>query len=538
MSKEQEQLFRKQVVQVWTGLESAEDVDYSNIIAPFLYHRGSDQYANVELSSCFSIPNIDSSWAFNTLIDFECHREDVLSVIADIKSYSYMGPKSTVQSGRLGPAIMHLVNAKKAKLRMVKEITKYINKGGEVDLQSFLSTEWSDLITSFSGLLIANKTWRVGDWRLKYWYVAATSIKRKKIEIPKTITIKINADNKIRFNLEKFEPVLETNTGLRIKAKFINLISHCLNIPWGFQGIWEWLDLVDRLPIGDWVDEGSEPGDRILKWFSILTKSIIEAKRKIMIQDQKDAVSIANLISVRIVQAAALVAMENKVWEKGLKEAGMPWNREFVIGQMAYSLVAEPDGELAWREWVDRTVKFLGYPNDSGERAFYCFMDLGHPLSHYKFLGIKDYEITESKSVSMEKVNIAMYRFYDLKEGWYKNFTAAIYRDGSIVPSEWKEHGILFITEIDDWIKVFYRTGAFENPTLKISIVPVEGNKHPQITSWKSTMDQLGIKGPYAGLGYKYQIKGRILPVLLSEISKRVYEPENQSAINKVLKGV
>lgn len=527
---------KTETIEVWTGVEDGVDVDYSNLIAPFLYHRGSDMYANIELTSSFSIPDISSSYIINALVDFECVRDDVLDMMALIMGYTYSGEAIVKgRGGRLQATYSHLIQVKRAKIRMVNEIKKYINQGGIVDLQKFLSSEWSSLLTALSGILIENKAWRVGDWRLKYWYVAATSKRRVNIKIPKTITIKINNDNHVRFNLEKFEPVLTTNTGLRIKAKFLKLVSTCLGIPWGFQGMWEWLDLVDRLPIRDWAEEGQEPGERILKWFSILTTCITEAKKKIMIQNQTDVNRIANIIATRILQAAILVAMENKVWEKGLKEAGMHWSTEFVKVEMAYSLVAEPDGEIAWREWIDRTIKFLGYPSESGDKTFYCMLDIGHPLSHYKFLGMKDEEILESKSISMEKVNIAMYRFYDLKEGWYKQFGATIYRDGSIIPSEWKEHGVLMITEVDDWIKVFYRTGAFENPVLKISIVPVL-DRHP-ISSWRSKMESIGIRGAYAGLGYKHAIKGRVLPIDIEEVEKREFVQEKDSIISKLLGG-
>jgi hypothetical protein len=350
--------------------------------------------------------------------------------------------------------------------------------------------------------------------------------------LPRTIEIKINADAFVRFNLEIFEPYMTTNTGLRIKAKFVHMLSKALGIPWGFTGIYEWLNFVETVPVQTWVEtEGSQPSEKVMKWFDILTKCIIQAKKKILIQNKTEVHRISELIVYKIIQAAVVICMENSVWAKGMKEKGVAWNSEVVRGHLRYSRVAEPEAAATWTDWISRTIAYLGYEYKGGSKTFNCMLDLGHPLSEYTFIGIKAEEIS-SRPVKLDltSVMIDSIRFYDLNTNeWYPMTNAAIYRDGTIVPGEWSNHAVMMITKIDDWVNLFHRTGAFENPHLKISIVPV-------LNGWQEKLEELGIKDAYAGLGYDFEVSGKILPVRMDHVETKVYATESENVVNRIIK--
>ena len=74
----------------------------------------------------------------------------------------------------------------------------------------------------------------------------------------------------------------------------------------------------------------------------------------------------------------------------------------------------------------------------------------------------------------------------------------------------------MMITQIDEWIRIIMTTYDYNNPHIKISVIP-------PMNGWSETIKALNISDSYAGLSYKFATSGVILPVVGSEIGTQKY---------------
>jgi hypothetical protein len=182
-------------------------------------------------------------------------------------------------------------------------------------------------------------------------------------------------------------------------------------------------------------------------------------------------------------------------------------------------MTAEPDGLVTWKEYWEQLAERIGYPISGGTKEWRGMIDLRGIMSidSWRFCGIGEPELgsTKWKCDDLTDVSIMQIDFFDLKDGWYPIHTVDVYRDGSVAftnDSDYNNHGLVLVNEVDEWVLVFYRTGPYQQPTLKLSLVnPGDG--------WSTLLEGLGVKKFSAGLGYRFKYNGRALPIDKSNIS-------------------
>jgi hypothetical protein len=382
-----------------------------------------------------------------------------------------------------------------------------------MSLTTFLQEPVTKVISAISSLLVHNKEWRDrGEWVLEYKYkmISDGNFKKRSMALPSTINIKINDDNTIRFIAEKYEPWLPKNTGLRLKAQFVEMMRILLGMPGTLDGVLEWIDVLD---VPDAMTfEDTDIRAAITTRFSMFLTAIRKAKYKIRIQPSTLNAEIAQLFTLEIMKYLVVRTMESAEWEKGLKDAGPPLNSEVLRTPMTYRISAEPEGLVTWVEyWKDVSSK-IGLPV-TGPESWTAMADLRESCSELTtiyncscaFDDISQYWKTKDYTT----IQAGLIRFFDLKDGYWPTHGVKIWRDGTIsflIPDDFQKRGLIKMGEIDEWMQVFFTTMAYSDPLLKISL-QISG------AGWEDALKSMGIHKPLASVAYEFRFQGIALPV-------------------------
>jgi hypothetical protein len=516
----------------WRGTEAVTvEQGATGALVPFGHHSAMDGAINWELRASASIPNLNDDFQIDRFVWHYLKnnmRDRVLRALS-LSNYNTAKTVNATLSARnkFGRTLFSaLMTIKREFDKIVKTLEQYINKPARMSLTSFLIKPITVMISAVSTVLILNKEWRDrGDWEVEYKYMIISDKEmdpEKAGRLPGQIMIKINDDNRINFIAEKYRPTLVDNTGLRIKSQLLEMMRILLGLPGNFLGILEWLDHLDK-PADMELQGETDLRDAVMKRFGLLMGAISKAKERIRIQPSTSALDIAKHFALEITKSIITKTMESSDWEKGLKEGGMPLTSEVIKAPLMYKISAEPEGLVTWRAyWEDVQVR-IGFPAEGGE-AWFGMPDIRgkadstKELTHIYFCSSRFTEIGGSwQNKDYTTISPGFMEYYDLKTGYWATHKLKIWRDGSITfitPEEYQTTGVVFISEIDEWLQVFYATEPYGDPELKVSL-QIAGK------GWEETLKQIGIPEAMAGMSYQFRYGGRALKVDYEKLGEK-----------------
>lgn len=404
------------------------------------------------------------------------------------------------------------------------DLEKIVGKELKIRLSDWVLTKWEQIFGEMIEILTNAKEWMNERAIVAHWYMVAGSAETGNIVIPNKVVIEVETDDRIVFINRTARPFFVTNTGLRIIALFLWIMSHVLatekSTLHGFFGHREWFSAYYQFQeVVDARKPRENSGEHLLATLNELMRILQAAEQTALVQPStlSDSKNIANVETFRILTATVFEAINCKEIREGELKGVNDFDPKYHHQPITFTAAGSMNAKAKWAKMVQDWRQMIGYPENGpgSNRAFVelkateggdgwieCFKCCSCTRDEMKNASTLHVDYTDAISGEAE-----YWQIEDSQASFIPTVTATVLRDGKIQVPDFHQARLLEVGSIDRWLVTYLRSNIFDAPTI------IQSRRHMgENTEWAKVLTGLGIVSPTLAFGLHPTFGGISLP--------------------------